>query len=63
MKCVAGCEACPEWRRSKIIMVSAKAMPSECAEGYHAGADAYITKPFDDAEVVAVVRGRAARIP
>ena len=48
----------PGMARSKIIMVSAKAMPSECAEGYSAGADAYITKPFDDAEVVAVVRGR-----
>jgi putative two-component system response regulator len=46
----------PGMARSKIIMVSAKAMPSECAEGYSAGADAYITKPFDDAEVMAIVR-------
>jgi len=48
----------PGMTRAKIIMISAKAMPSECAEGYSAGADAYITKPFDDAEVMAVVRGR-----
>jgi putative two-component system response regulator len=48
----------PGMARSKIIMVSAKAMPSECAEGHSAGADAYITKPFDDVEVMAIVRNR-----
>jgi CheY-like chemotaxis protein len=48
----------PGMARAKIIMISAKAMPSEFAEGYSAGADAYITKPFDDAEVMAAVRGR-----
>src|SRR6185437_13265932 len=37
----------PETRWSTIIMVSAKAMPSERAAGVAAGADAYITKPFD----------------
>jgi putative two-component system response regulator len=46
----------PGMARSRIIMVSAKAMPSECAEGYSAGADAYITKPFDEVEVMAIVR-------
>jgi CheY-like chemotaxis protein len=48
----------PGMARAKIIMISAKAMPSECAEGFSAGADSYITKPFDDAEVIGVVRGR-----
>jgi len=42
--------------RSKIIMVSAKAMPSECAEGYSAGADAYITKPYTKNILADVIR-------
>jgi putative two-component system response regulator len=52
----------PGMARAKIIMVSAKAMPSECAEGYSAGADAYITKPFDDAEIMALVRNPMSEI-
>jgi DNA-binding response OmpR family regulator len=42
--------------RAQIIMVSAKAMPSEQAQGINAGADGYITKPFDDAELRAKIR-------
>jgi DNA-binding response OmpR family regulator len=34
-------------------MVSAKAMPSEQQAGLQAGADDYITKPFDDGELMA----------
>lgn len=40
----------------KIIMVSAKAMVSERLQGYEAGADDYITKPFDEDELLAKVR-------
>jgi DNA-binding response OmpR family regulator len=40
----------------KIIMVSARAMESECLEGYKAGADDYITKPFDGDEFLAKMR-------
>jgi CheY-like chemotaxis protein len=39
-----------------IIMVSAKAMPSERLAGLRAGADDYITKPFDEAELLQVLR-------
>ena len=46
----------PGLQHLKIMMVSAKAMVSERLEGYEAGADDYITKPFDDAELVAKVR-------
>ena len=41
---------------TKIIMVSARALVSERLEGYEAGADDYITKPFDGDEFLAKIR-------
>ena len=46
----------PILRLGKIIMVSAKAMTEERLEGYKAGADDYITKPFDSSELLAKVK-------
>ena len=46
----------PELSATKIIMVSAKAMTSERLEGYAAGADDYVVKPFDQDELLAKVR-------
>jgi two-component system, sensor histidine kinase and response regulator len=46
----------PELRYVKIILVSAKAMLTDRLKGYEAGADDYITKPFDHDELVAKVR-------
>jgi len=43
-------------RWAKIIMVSAKAMVSERLQGYEAGAHDYVTKPFDEEELLAKVR-------
>jgi putative two-component system response regulator len=37
-------------KNTKIIMLSARAMNSEKFKGYEAGADEYITKPFDGDE-------------
>jgi two-component system alkaline phosphatase synthesis response regulator PhoP len=57
-----GLEACQALRQvpgmgdSVIIMVSAKAMPSEQAAGLRAGADDYITKPFDEVELLETLR-------
>jgi CheY-like chemotaxis protein len=45
-----------ELRNTAIIMVSAKAMPSERSSGISAGADDYVTKPFDDSDLLAAVR-------
>jgi two-component system cell cycle response regulator len=46
----------PRMARSRIILVSAKAMPSERKRGLEAGADGYLTKPFDDEELLSVLQ-------
>ncbi|MBC8469231.1 MAG: hybrid sensor histidine kinase/response regulator [Planctomycetes bacterium] len=43
-------------RHTKIIMISGKTMASERIEAYEAGADDYITKPFDEDELLAKIR-------
>jgi two-component system cell cycle response regulator len=48
--------ALPGMHQALIVMLSAKAMPSERALGLDAGADDYITKPFDDSELLTVIR-------
>jgi CheY-like chemotaxis protein len=47
----------PGLSHTTIIMVSAKAMPSERDAGLRAGADDYITKPFDEVELLQALRG------
>jgi CheY-like chemotaxis protein len=41
--------------RLPIVMLSAKAMGSDARKGLDAGADEYVTKPFDPAELIDVV--------
>ena len=43
-------------RHTKIIMVSGKSMVSERIEAYQAGADDYITKPFNEDELLAKIQ-------
>jgi CheY-like chemotaxis protein len=51
--------ASPLLQDAVIIMLSAKAMPSEQAAGIDAGADDYVTKPFDDSELLEKIRKHA----
>jgi two-component system, sensor histidine kinase and response regulator len=59
---IGGYETCrrirahPCLRHIKIIMISARALVAERLQGYEAGADDYITKPFDEEELMAKVR-------
>jgi DNA-binding response OmpR family regulator len=48
--------AIPALRHTRIIMVSAKAMTSERIEGYQAGANVYIAKPFNENELLTKIR-------
>jgi CheY-like chemotaxis protein len=56
-----GLETCRRLRQSlhltdcAIVMVSAKALPSEQAAGMEAGADDYITKPFDEVDLLVLL--------
>ncbi len=43
----------PEWSKIRIVMLSAKGREAERSKGLSLGADAYITKPFSNAELVA----------
>ena len=46
----------PEWQKTKIIFLTAKGRDVDIARGLVLGADAYVTKPFSNAEIVARVR-------
>jgi len=46
----------PNYRKIKIIFLTAKGREVEIAKGLALGADAYITKPFSNTELVAKVR-------
>ena len=46
----------PEYRGIKIIFLTAKGREVEIAKGLSLGADAYITKPFSNTELIAKVK-------
>ena len=46
----------PNFRKVKIIFLTAKGREEEIAKGLALGADAYITKPFSNTEIVAKVK-------
>lgn len=45
----------PEWRHIKIVVLSAKGREAEVSKGLSLGADAYVTKPFSNRELIARV--------
>ena len=47
----------PEWRHIRIVMLSAKGREAEVSKGMSLGADAYVTKPFSNRELIATVGG------
>lgn len=51
----------PLLQRVPVILLTAKAMTKDRIDGYNAGADAYLPKPFDPEELVAIVDNRIAR--
>jgi len=46
----------PKYRKVKIIFLTAKGREAEIAKGLALGADAYITKPYSNAELVATAK-------
>jgi two-component system, OmpR family, alkaline phosphatase synthesis response regulator PhoP len=58
----SGIEVCrwmretPELRAARVVMLSAKGRQGDEDEGYRAGADVYVTKPFSTSALVATVR-------
>ncbi len=52
----------PRYRDIKIIFLTAKGREVEIAKGLALGADAYITKPFSNAELVSQVKELLAEV-
>src|SRR5687768_8006922 len=46
-----------DWRHIKIVMLSAKGREAEVSKGLSLGADAYVTKPFSNRELIDRVSG------
>jgi CheY-like chemotaxis protein len=46
----------PETAGIKVVLISARAQEDDRARGRDIGVDAYLTKPFDPAEMIRVVR-------
>ena len=50
----------PATEKLPVIMLTAKAQDKDVFEGYHYGADLYLTKPFNPRELVTFVKRIAA---
>lgn len=46
-----------DWQHIKIVMLSAKGREAEVNKGISLGADAYVTKPFSNQELIAKIGG------
>jgi DNA-binding response OmpR family regulator len=45
----------PKFKTLPVVFLTARGMTSDRIQGYNAGADAYLSKPFDPDELVAIV--------
>jgi len=45
----------PQWSKIRIVILSAKGREAEMSKGLSLGADAYVTKPFSNADLVACI--------
>ncbi|HLO47501.1 MAG TPA: response regulator transcription factor [Kamptonema sp.] len=51
----------PRFKALPVVFLTAKGMTTDRIQGYQAGCDAYISKPFDPDELVAIVTNLLAR--
>ncbi|MFK4037155.1 response regulator transcription factor [Nonomuraea wenchangensis] len=51
----------PDTSHIRVVLVTARAQDDDRRRGLRIGVDAYLTKPFDPAELIEVVRELAAR--
>lgn len=53
----------PTTRDVKVVLITARAQDEDVTRGHELGVDAYVTKPFDPAELIRVVRKLAGVEP
>jgi DNA-binding response OmpR family regulator len=66
MPVMDGWETCKEIRKLSVVpilMLTARTDKSDVVKGLNVGADDYLTKPFDDSELLARVSALLRRIP
>lgn len=51
----------PRYKSLPVVFLTARGMTSDRIQGYNAGADAYLPKPFDPEELVAIVANLIGR--
>jgi DNA-binding response OmpR family regulator len=51
----------PETSHIRVVMITARAQERDLARGEEIGVDAYVTKPFDPAELIRTVRNLAGQ--
>jgi CheY-like chemotaxis protein len=53
----------PATRNIKVVLITARAQEDDRNRGAQIGVDAYLTKPFDPAEMIRVVRELTGAVP
>jgi CheY-like chemotaxis protein len=53
----------PATRHMKVVLITARAQDHDIRRGHEIGVDAYVTKPFDPAELIRTVRRLAGAGP